>query len=161
MSQRISARAPRLSSPLNVVAGCHDAGMAHRYRLTPTPHQEAVTREHSAHARFVWNLAYALSTWGTPETYGEASRRTREDGTTDVHQKHRPFRPLPGLPAQCQMLTEARAEFEWLAADPGQPDAYLPNRARAKAGLNKGILASSPGDSPPARRSLRVPQGMG
>lgn len=31
-------------------------GMAHRYRLMPTPAQEAVLREHCAHARFVWNL---------------------------------------------------------------------------------------------------------
>ena len=28
-----------------------------RYRLYPTPAQEAVLREHCAHARYVWNLA--------------------------------------------------------------------------------------------------------
>jgi len=28
-----------------------------RYRLLPTPAQEAVLREHCAHARYVWNLA--------------------------------------------------------------------------------------------------------
>src|ERR1700688_1179574 len=28
-----------------------------RYRLLPTPAQEAVLRDHCGHARFVWNLA--------------------------------------------------------------------------------------------------------
>jgi transposase len=28
-----------------------------RYRLHPTPAQEAVLRDHCSHARFVWNLA--------------------------------------------------------------------------------------------------------
>jgi predicted RNA-binding Zn-ribbon protein involved in translation (DUF1610 family) len=28
-----------------------------RYRLLPTPAQEAVLRDHCAHARYVWNLA--------------------------------------------------------------------------------------------------------
>lgn len=73
-------------------------------------------REHCAHARFVWNLAFELSTWGTPETYGEAARRTREKGTTYIHQKRRPARPLPKLAAQCRMLAEARQEFAWLGA---------------------------------------------
>jgi putative transposase len=90
--------------------------MAHRHRLAPAASQELVMREHCAHARFVWNLAYELSQWGTLETYGEASRRTREDGTTNTHQKRRPVRPLPKLAAQCQMLTEARQEFGWLRA---------------------------------------------
>jgi putative transposase len=70
---------------------------------------------HCAHARLVWNLACELSTWGTLETYGEAERRKRDDGTTYVHQKRRPVRPLPGLAGQCRMLAEARAEFGWLA----------------------------------------------
>jgi putative transposase len=90
--------------------------MAHRYRLTPTPGQETVMREHCAHARFVWNLAWELSQWGTPETYGEASRRTREDGTSYIHQKRRPVRPRPDFAAQAAMLTEARAGFAWLGA---------------------------------------------
>jgi putative transposase len=28
-----------------------------RYRLLPTPAQEAVLRDHCGHARYVWNLA--------------------------------------------------------------------------------------------------------
>lgn len=90
--------------------------MAHRYRLTPTPSQELVMREHCAHARFVWNLAFELSHWGTLETYGKASKRKRADGTEYVHQKHRPVRPRPGFAAQCMMLAEARSEFAWLGA---------------------------------------------
>jgi len=88
--------------------------MAHRYRLTPASDQEVVLREHCAHARFVWNLAFELSQWGTLETYGEATRRKRADGTEYARQKRRPVRPRPGFAAQCRMLTEARAEYEWL-----------------------------------------------
>lgn len=73
-------------------------------------------REHCAHSTFVWNLACELSQWGTPETYGLAERRTRADGTTYVHQKRRPVRPLPKFAGQCRMLTEARAESGWLRA---------------------------------------------
>jgi transposase len=90
--------------------------MAHRYRLTPAQGQELALREHCAHSRFVWNLAYDLSQWGTLETYGEAQRRTREDGITYVHQKRRPVRKRPGFAEQSRMLAEARAEFEWLGA---------------------------------------------
>lgn len=64
-----------------------------RYRLTPTPQQELILREHCAHARFVWNLA------------------------VEQHQHWRPGRPsAPGYLAQCRQLTEARREFAWLAA---------------------------------------------
>jgi putative transposase len=73
-------------------------------------------RVHCAHARFVWNLAWELSQWGTLETYGKASRGTREDGTQYVHQKRRPVRPRPNFAAQCAMLAEARREFPWLGA---------------------------------------------
>lgn len=31
-----------------------------RYRLYPSPEQEAVLREHCAHARYAWNLAWNL-----------------------------------------------------------------------------------------------------
>jgi len=91
--------------------------MAHRYRMTPDAGQELVMRDrHCADARFVWNLACELSTWGTPETYGDATRRARADGTTYLRQKHRPVRPLPNLAGQCRMLAEARQESGWLAA---------------------------------------------
>jgi transposase len=87
-----------------------------RYRLYPTPEQEAVLREHCAHARYVWNLAWSLYQSGTLETYGNAYRRTDRDGNERIHQKRRPVRRLPGLTEQSRQLTEARAEFEWLAA---------------------------------------------
>ena len=64
-----------------------------RYRLLPTPAQEAVLRDHCAHARYVWNLAV---------------------------EQHMPWRPgrasAPGYLEQCRQLTQARAEHPWLAA---------------------------------------------
>lgn len=67
--------------------------MGNRYRLTPSPDQEAALREHCAHARFVWNLAVEQWSWW------RAGRRN-------------PPWPLE----QCHQLTEARAEFAWLRA---------------------------------------------
>ena len=64
-----------------------------RYRLLPSPAQEAVLRNHCAHARFVWNLAVEQhSHW--------------RSGRTDA----------PGYQEQCRQLTAARAEHLWLAA---------------------------------------------
>ena len=64
-----------------------------RYRLVPSPAQEAVLREHCGHARYVWNLAV---------------------------EQHRHWRPgrrsAPGYLEQCRQLTAARAEHPWLAA---------------------------------------------
>ena len=63
-----------------------------RYRLTPTPPQEVVLRQHCAHARYVWNLA------------------------VEQHSHWRPGRAsAPGFAEQCRQLTAARAESEWLA----------------------------------------------
>jgi transposase len=64
-----------------------------RYRLLPTPAQEAVLQEHCAHARYVWNLA------------------------VEQHAHWRPGRAAaPGYVAQCRQLTAARKEHPWLAA---------------------------------------------
>jgi putative transposase len=64
-----------------------------RYRLLPTPAQEAVLREHCGHARYVWNLA------------------------VEQHSHWRPGRKgTPGYLEQCRQLTQARAEHPWLAA---------------------------------------------
>jgi transposase len=86
-----------------------------RYRLYPTPAQEAVLRQHCSDARYVWNLAWNLYQCGTLETYGKASRRVDRDGNEYIHQKRRPVRKLPTFVDQCRMLTEARAENKWLA----------------------------------------------
>ena len=64
-----------------------------RYRLAPTAVQEAVLRDHCAHARFVWNLAVEQQSWWRPGR-----------GTT------------PGYLEQARQLTQARAEFGWLGA---------------------------------------------
>jgi transposase len=63
-----------------------------RYRLTPTPQQETILRQHCAHARYVWNLAAEQQSWWRP---GRAS--------------------APGYCARAAQLTQARAEFGWLA----------------------------------------------
>ena len=64
-----------------------------RYRLLPTPAQEAVLRDHCAHARFIWNLA------------------------VEQHAHWRPGRTsAPGYLEQCRQLTAARAGHPWLAA---------------------------------------------
>ena len=64
-----------------------------RYRLLPTPAQEAVLRDHCGHARYVWNLA------------------------VEQHAHWHPGRTsAPGYLEQCRQLTAARAEHPWLAA---------------------------------------------
>jgi len=84
--------------------------------MYPSPEQEAALLGHCTHARYVWNLAWNLHQFGTLETYGNASRRVDRDGNEYIHQKRRPVRPLPGYVGQSRMLTEARAEYAWLAA---------------------------------------------
>jgi putative transposase len=64
-----------------------------RYRLLPTPAQEAALRDHCAQARYVWNLAVEQNSHWHP-------------GRTSA----------PGYLEQCLQLTEARAEFVWLRA---------------------------------------------
>jgi putative transposase len=64
-----------------------------RYRLLPTAAQQAVLRDHCAHARYGWNLA------------------------VEQHSHWRPGRAsAPGYLEQCRQLTAARAEYPWLAA---------------------------------------------
>jgi len=64
-----------------------------RYRLLPSPAQEAVLRDHCGHARYVWNLAVEQQSWWRPS-------RTS----------------APGYLEQCRQLTAARAEHDWLRA---------------------------------------------
>ena len=114
-----------------------------RYRLLPTPAEEAVLRDHCAHARFVWNLA------------------------VEQHSHWRPGRTgAPGYLEQCRQLTAARAEHPWLAAgsqmvlqqalrDFAQAMAafFAPHNSIGrpswrKAGRNEGfrVVAVKPGD---------------
>ena len=63
------------------------------YRLMPTPAQEGALRGRCAQARYVWNLA------------------------VEQHSHWHPGRKrAPSYGEQCQQLTEARAEYPWLAA---------------------------------------------
>jgi transposase len=64
-----------------------------RYRLFPTPAQQAVLRDHCGHAR------------------------TRENLAVEQHSHWRPGRrKAPGYLEQCRQLTQARAGHPWLAA---------------------------------------------
>src|SRR5271169_3284063 len=67
--------------------------MSSRYRLVPTPDQQAVLREHCGHARYVWNLAVEQDSHWRPGRAG-----------------------APGYLQQCRQLTAARAGHPWLAA---------------------------------------------
>ena len=58
-----------------------------RFRLLPTPAQEAVLRDHCGHARYVWNLAVEQHAHWHPGRKG-----------------------APGYLEQCPQLTAARAE---------------------------------------------------
>jgi putative transposase len=64
-----------------------------RYRLLPSPAQEAILRDHCAQARYVWNLAVEQQSWWRPSRAG-----------------------VPGYLAQCRQLTAARKEYGWLGA---------------------------------------------
>jgi putative transposase len=64
-----------------------------RYRLLPTPAQQAVLRDHCGHARYIWNLAVEQHAHWHPGRKG-----------------------APGYLEQCRQLTAARAENPWLAA---------------------------------------------
>jgi putative transposase len=64
-----------------------------RFRLLPTPAQQAVLRVHCSHARYVWNLAVEQHAHWHPGRKG-----------------------APGYLEQCRQLTQARAEHPWLAA---------------------------------------------
>jgi hypothetical protein len=69
-------------------------------------------RDHCARARYMWNLYQ----FGTLETYGKASRGVDRDGNEYIYQKRRTVRPVPGYVEQARMLTQAHAEYAWLAA---------------------------------------------
>jgi putative transposase len=121
-----------------------------RYRLLPTPAQEAVLRGHCAHPRYVWNLA------------------------VEQHQHWRQGRAsAPGYLEQSRQLTEARAGYDWLRAgsqtvqqqalrdfaramaafyDPGNPAARPSWR---KAGRNEGFRIVGRGSQWEVRRLSR------
>ena len=64
-----------------------------RYRLHPTPAQQAALQDHCGHARYVWNLAVEQHAHWHPGRKG-----------------------APGYLEQSAQLTQARAEHPWLAA---------------------------------------------
>ena len=101
-----------------------------KYRLVPTPAQEAVLRDHCGHARYVWNLA------------------------VEQHRHWRPGRAgAPGYLEQCRQLTAARAEHRWLAAGSQMVQQQaLRDFARAMAGF---FDPGSPAGRPSWRKAGR------
>jgi putative transposase len=73
------------------VGGGYVAGMS-RFRLVPTPAQQVALLDHCRHARFVWNLAVEQQLF------------------------RQPGRGAPTYNEQSAQLTEARFEYDWLAA---------------------------------------------
>lgn len=66
-----------------------------RFRLYPTPVQEAALLRYCAHSRYVWNLAVEQQSWW---------RQGRDQP--------------PNRSARSRQLTDARAEFGWLRSTP-------------------------------------------
>jgi hypothetical protein len=79
-----------------------------RFRLLPTPTQEAVLRDHCSYARYVWNLAVEQHAHWHPGRKG-----------------------APGYLEQCRQLTQARAEHPWLAAGCQVNPAFTSQRCSA------------------------------
>ena len=105
-----------------------------RYRLLPTPAQEAVLRDHCAHARYVWNLA------------------------VEQHSHWHPGRTsAPGYLEQSRQLTAARAEHDWLAAGSQMVQQQaLRDFAQAMAAF---FDPANPA-GPPSRRKARRDEGF-
>ncbi|HEU5389734.1 MAG TPA: helix-turn-helix domain-containing protein [Streptosporangiaceae bacterium] len=120
-----------------------------RYRLLPSPAQEAVLRDHCAHARYVWNLAAEQHVHWRPgrrsaprylEQCWLALARLRvremdrrkdwaEKASTDIARR---FDLIKVEDLRIRSMTRsAKGTLE----DPGR-------NVRAKAGLNRGILRS-------------------
>jgi putative transposase len=76
----------------DVIPGRYGVRMS-RYRLMPSPAQEATLLGHCAHARYVWNLCVEQESHWRP---GRAR--------------------MPGFAERCRQLSEARAAEPWLAA---------------------------------------------
>jgi transposase len=127
-----------------------------RYRLALSPVQEAVLREHCAHARYVWNLCI------------------------EQEAEWRPGRgAMPRFAERCRQLSEARAGSPWLAAgsvivqqqavrdhDQAMRNFFAGTHRRPawrKAGRDEGfrIVAVKPGDVRRLNRKMaevRIPK---
>jgi putative transposase len=127
-----------------------------RYRLALSPAQEAVLREHCAHARYVWNLCI------------------------EQEAEWRPGRgAMPRFAERCRQLSEARAGSPWLAAgsvivqqqavrdhDQAMRNFFAGTHRRPawrKAGRDEGfrIVAVKPGDVRRLNRKMaevRIPK---
>jgi putative transposase len=103
-----------------------------RYRLTPTPAQEAAMREHCAHARFVWNLAVEQHSFWQPGR-----------------------KAAPRYVAQARHLAEARAEFGWLQHGIVQYEQRTESGSTSVTGAARSSRTVAPGGLPGAPGSTR------
>ena len=104
--------------------------MAHRYRLIPTPEEEAALREHGAHARFVWSLAVEQQSWWRP---GRGS--------------------APGAAARMRQLAGARAAEPWLREGSSSV------QQQALRDSDKAMAAFSDPQNPAGKPSCRSKRG--
>jgi putative transposase len=106
-----------------------------RYRLLPTPAQEAVLRDHCGHARYVWNLA------------------------VEQHSHWHPGRKsAPGYGEQCGQLTQARAAHPWLAAGSQTVQQQALRDVNAAINIAAGHAVTARGGDGVARPVNREPQ---
>jgi putative transposase len=101
-----------------------------RYRLYPTPAQQAVLRDHCGHARYVWNLAVEQHAhWHPGRASAPGYLDWAEKASTGMARRFDVIR-VEDLKI-ANMTRSARGT----AGDPGR-------NVRAKAGLNREILRS-------------------
>jgi putative transposase len=91
LSFRAGRKLPARAAGENVVPS-RETGIMSRYRLEPSPAQEAILLRHCSDARYVWNLCVEQQAWW------------RRGGAG-----------MPGFAERCRQLSEARQDNPWLA----------------------------------------------
>ena len=104
-----------------------------RYRLIPTPAQQAVLRDHCGHARYVWNLAVEQHSRCTP-----AAAARRATGALPAAHPGARGKPVAGRRSQTVQQQALRDFAQAMTAffDPGNPAGRPTWR---KAGRNEGF----------------------
>ena len=131
-----------------------------RYRLTPSPTQEAILREHCAHARYVWNLAVEQHSWWRPG-HGERTRLLCPSRPTDpgpCHVRVAGRRQPDGATAGAARLRPGHGQlFRW-----HPPQAHLAqSESKRRVPDRRGQARPHQAAVPPCRRSVGAQGGMG
>ena len=80
--------------------------------------QEAILREHCAHARFVWNLAVEQQSWWRP---GRGSAPGRRSGRGNSRRPVQPNRGYARVHRRCSSRRSATSTERWSRSSEGQP----------------------------------------